>query len=149
MQTLNISTISGVLRDFFFFFKKLKGTDGWKTDQIVLLIAVPATGAMTLTRMLYFFPSKASVFVRPMIPALAVEYCNSLLLLSWGPTLKMKPYISLTKVPIYKRASKRKEQGRDVDIHKPTCEEVVTMRPYFCLWKTGHAAFAHWITSRK
>ena len=47
---------------------------------MVLLIAVPATGAMTLARILYFFPSKASVFVRPMIPALAVEYCNSLLL---------------------------------------------------------------------
>ena len=53
-----------------------------KTDQIVLLIAVPATGTMTLARMSYFFPSKARVFVRPMIPALAVEYCNSLLLLS-------------------------------------------------------------------
>ena len=71
-----------------------------KTDQTVLLIAVPATGAMTLARMLYLFPSKASVFVRPMIPALAVEYCNSLLLLSLGPILKMKPYISLAKVPI-------------------------------------------------
>ena len=60
----------------------------------------------------------------------------------------MKAYISLTKVPIYKRGSK-KEQGRDVDIHKPTCEVVVTIRPYFCLWKTGHTAFAHWIISHK
>jgi hypothetical protein len=59
-----------------------------KTDQIVLLIAVPASGAMTLARMLYFFPSRARVLVRPMIPALAVEYCNSLLLLSLGPICK-------------------------------------------------------------
>ena len=43
-------------------------------------MAVPATGAMTLVRMLYFFPSKASVFVRPMIPALAAEYCNSVII---------------------------------------------------------------------
>lgn len=42
--------------------------------QIVLVIAVPAIGARQLARMLYFRPSKATVRVRPRIPAFAVEY---------------------------------------------------------------------------
>lgn len=42
--------------------------------QIVLVIAVPAEGAITFAMMLYFLPSIASVRVRPVIPALAVEY---------------------------------------------------------------------------
>lgn len=108
---------------------------------MVLLIAVPASGAMALAMMLYFFPSIASVLVRPMIAAFAVEYCNSLLL-SYSSNLKMTAYISLTKISIYKRESKKK-QRREADIHMPTCEEVVTMRPYFCFWKIGHTAFAH------
>jgi hypothetical protein len=41
----------------------------------VEVIAVPAEGAITLAKMLYFLPSIASVFVKPIIPALAVEYC--------------------------------------------------------------------------
>jgi hypothetical protein len=44
---------------------------------MVLVIAVPAEGAMTLAIMLYFAPSIASVRVRPVIPALAVEYWKS------------------------------------------------------------------------
>jgi hypothetical protein len=44
------------------------------SHQIVLVMAVPAEGAMTLLRILYFLPSIASVRVRPMIPAFAVEY---------------------------------------------------------------------------
>lgn len=36
----------------------------------------PANGAMQLTRMLYFSPSKARVRVRPMIPAFAAAYCE-------------------------------------------------------------------------
>lgn len=42
---------------------------------MVLVMAVPAEGAMTLARMLYFLPSMASVRVRPVMPAFAVEYC--------------------------------------------------------------------------
>ena len=42
--------------------------------QIVLVMAVPAEGAITLAIILYFAPSMASVRVRPVIPALAVEY---------------------------------------------------------------------------
>ena len=39
----------------------------------MLVIAVPADGAMTLAKMLYFAPSIARVRVRPVIPAFAVE----------------------------------------------------------------------------
>lgn len=53
-NTLNASTISG--------------------GQMVLVMAVPAEGAIVLARMLYFLPSKPSVLVRPIIPAFAVEY---------------------------------------------------------------------------
>jgi len=42
--------------------------------QTVLVIAVPAEGAMVLARMPYFLPSMARVRVKPMIPAFAVEY---------------------------------------------------------------------------
>jgi hypothetical protein len=45
------------------------------TYQIVLVMAVPADGAITFTNMLYFLPSRASVRVRPAIAAFAVEYC--------------------------------------------------------------------------
>jgi hypothetical protein len=41
---------------------------------MVAVIAVPADGAMTFARMLYFAPSSASVRVRPVIAAFAVEY---------------------------------------------------------------------------
>lgn len=37
-------------------------------------MAVPADGAITFARMLYFLPSRASVRVRPVIAAFAVEY---------------------------------------------------------------------------
>ena len=40
----------------------------------MLVIAVPADGAMTLARIPYFFPSMAKVRVKPVIPAFAVEY---------------------------------------------------------------------------
>ena len=40
----------------------------------MLVIAVPADGAITLARMLYFLPSIAKVRVKPVIAALAVEY---------------------------------------------------------------------------
>jgi len=46
----------------------------FQSYQIVLVIAVPADGAMTLARMLYFFPSMERVRVRPVMAALAVEY---------------------------------------------------------------------------
>jgi hypothetical protein len=47
-------------------------TRSW--GQTVLVIAVPAEGAMTLERILYFLPSRASVRVKPVMPAFAVEY---------------------------------------------------------------------------
>lgn len=40
----------------------------------MLVIAVPAEGAMALARIPYFLPSMARVRVKPMIPAFAVEY---------------------------------------------------------------------------
>lgn len=42
---------------------------------MVLVMAVPADGAMTFDRILYFLPSRARVRVRPVIAAFAVEYC--------------------------------------------------------------------------
>jgi len=44
------------------------------SGQIVLVMVVPADGAITLQRMLYFPPSMARVFVSAIMPALAVEY---------------------------------------------------------------------------
>lgn len=41
-----------------------------------MVMAVPAEGARTLARMLYLAPSIANVRVRPVIAALAVEYCK-------------------------------------------------------------------------
>lgn len=41
---------------------------------MVAVMAVPAEGAMTLARMLYFLPSIANVLVKPIMPAFAVEY---------------------------------------------------------------------------
>jgi hypothetical protein len=41
---------------------------------MVMVMAVPADGAMTLARILYFLPSIASVRVNPIIAAFAVEY---------------------------------------------------------------------------
>jgi hypothetical protein len=41
---------------------------------MVLVMAVPADGAITFAKMLYFLPSRASVRVRPVIAAFAVEY---------------------------------------------------------------------------
>ena len=41
--------------------------------QTVLVMAVPADGAMALAKMLYFFPSIARVRVKPMIAAFAVQ----------------------------------------------------------------------------
>jgi hypothetical protein len=49
----------------------------FQTNQMVFVIAVPAEGAITLAKMPYFAPSIASVFVKPIIPAFAAEYCNS------------------------------------------------------------------------
>jgi hypothetical protein len=43
-----------------------------------MVIAVPAEGAMTLQRMLYFFPSNPRVLVNAIMAALAVEYCTTL-----------------------------------------------------------------------
>ena len=39
-----------------------------------MVIAVPAEGAITFAKMLYFLPSIARVRVRPVIAAFAVEY---------------------------------------------------------------------------
>ena len=44
------------------------------TNQTVIVIAVPARGAMQLDNMLYFWPSRASVLVSPKMPAFAAEY---------------------------------------------------------------------------
>jgi hypothetical protein len=41
---------------------------------MVLVMAVPADGAITFAKILYFLPSRASVRVRPVIAAFAVEY---------------------------------------------------------------------------
>lgn len=48
-----------------------------KSNQIVIVIAVPADGAIALALMLYFAPSMPSARVKPMIAAFAVEYCNN------------------------------------------------------------------------
>ena len=42
-----------------------------------MVMAVPADGAITLARIPYFLPSIARDLVRPMIPAFAVEYWES------------------------------------------------------------------------
>ena len=47
------------------------------TNHTVMVMAVPAEGAMTLARIPYFLPSIARDLVRPMIPAFAVEYWDS------------------------------------------------------------------------
>lgn len=44
---------------------------------MVIVIAVPAEGAIALQRMLYFRPSKPSVFVKPIMAAFADEYCST------------------------------------------------------------------------
>ena len=44
------------------------------TYQIVMVMAVPADGAIEFARMLYFRPSTARVRVKPMMAAFAVEY---------------------------------------------------------------------------
>lgn len=41
---------------------------------MVIVMAVPAEGAMTLHKMSYLRPSKPSVLVRAIMAALAVEY---------------------------------------------------------------------------
>jgi hypothetical protein len=41
---------------------------------MVMVMAVPADGAMTFAKILYFLPSIASVRVRPTMAAFAVEY---------------------------------------------------------------------------
>jgi len=45
---------------------------------MVLVMAVPADGAITFINMLYFFPSRASVRVKPVIAAFAVEYWTNM-----------------------------------------------------------------------
>lgn len=44
------------------------------TCQMVIVMAVPADGAIELAKMLYFLPSIARVRVNPMMAAFAVEY---------------------------------------------------------------------------
>lgn len=44
------------------------------TYQMVIVMAVPADGAIEFARILYFLPSIARVRVKPMIAAFAVEY---------------------------------------------------------------------------
>ena len=46
------------------------------TYHTVAVIAVPADGPMQFAKILYFFPSKPSVFVKPIIAAFAVPYCE-------------------------------------------------------------------------
>lgn len=48
-----------------------------KSNQMVIVIAVPADGAIALALMLYFAPSIPSARVKPMIAAFADEYCNN------------------------------------------------------------------------
>lgn len=48
--------------------------DSLVTHQMVIVMAVPADGAIELARMLYFLPSIARVRVKPMMAAFAVEY---------------------------------------------------------------------------
>lgn len=54
---------------------------GWRIVpkyQTVAVIAVPAEGAIAFATMLYFLPSIARVRVKPVMAALAVEYCKLL-----------------------------------------------------------------------
>ena len=67
------------------------------TNQIVIVMAVPADGAMTLARIPYFLPSIARDLVRPMIPAFAVEYCDGLVR---SPAGTRKTDVGLAKVAI-------------------------------------------------
>lgn len=71
-RTLNASTISCGLMETVHKLNEI--FDRQETYHTVLVIAVPADGAITLAIMLYFLPSIARVFVRPMMPAFAVEY---------------------------------------------------------------------------
>lgn len=50
--------------------------DQCKNHQMVMVMAVPADGAMALARMLYLRPSWARARVKPMIAALAAEYLS-------------------------------------------------------------------------
>jgi hypothetical protein len=74
-RTLNASTISWGLH---LGVRNLTNKKSFQSYQIVLVIAVPADGAMTLARILYFFPSMERVLVRPVMAALAVEYCKKI-----------------------------------------------------------------------
>ena len=55
---------------------KFRPLDSLVAYHTVIVMAVPAEGAMELARMLYFLPSIARVRVNPMIAAFAVEYCR-------------------------------------------------------------------------
>ncbi len=52
--------------------KSLRWRPTTSSGMIVLVIAVPAVGAMTLTRILFFCPSLARAFVNPTIASFAV-----------------------------------------------------------------------------
>ena len=74
-RTLKASTISWGLYPGV---RNIRNKKSFQPYQIVLVIAVPADGAMTLASMLYFFPSTERVLVRPVMAALAVEYCKKI-----------------------------------------------------------------------
>lgn len=111
----------------------------------MLVIAVPAIGAMALAKMLYFLPSMASVRVRPMIPALAVQYWKAV---SFAMRYHILGFtdVGLSEVTVCRRSLSTNASSRRIiraNAQIPTWEAVVTIRPNFCFWNTGHTALAH------
>lgn len=69
------------------------------TDHIVIVIAVPAVGAMTLQRILYFLPSNPRVFVSAMMAALAAQYYPDPCEIAVGSTT-IRTHVGLPKVSV-------------------------------------------------
>src|SRR5258708_5912728 len=108
---------------------------------MVIVMAVPADGAIKITRMLYFLPPMARGRGKAMIAAFAVEYYR---------------YNGQSEEPLSRLASARllvrsfclwadqsAGMSRGLEQHNlqiPTLEAVVRILPYFCFWKMGQTA---------
>lgn len=124
---------------------QLKPTNSPVTYQMVIVMAVPADGAIELARMLYFLPSIARVRVRPMMAAFAVEYYRQ----NSQPrnhSVDGLAHICLTKVSVFGRLNKLACLGdqKQHNLQIPTPEAVVRILPYFCFWKIGQTALTDW-----
>lgn len=71
------------------------------TYQMVIVIAVPADGAITLAKILYLRPSMAKERVKPMIAAFAAEYCNAQMDIErMEARYRQATYVRLTEVTV-------------------------------------------------